>query len=235
MSLVIKGGTAFLGERFQKKDILVEDGRIAAIGNALAGDGVLDATGMLVLPGLIDPHVHMREPGSTYKEDFATGSRAAVAGGFTTVMDMPNNPVPTVTKEALDEKRRLAKKKAVCDVLFHFGGTDDNFEEVKRADPRSMKLYLGHTTGELMLRKRSSVKKHFANFHKDRPIVLHASDHSMDERENLRKTYETMENVVSLASSMGRRIHMAHASEHGLARHHAVRTGRRDSIDDRDA
>ena len=212
MSLVIKGGTTFLGERYQRKDLLLEGGRIAAIGNSLKGDKTLDAAGMLVLPGLIDPHVHLREPGSTYKEDFNTGSRAAIAGGFTTVMDMPNNPIPTVTKGRLDEKIRLAKKKAICDVLFHFGGTDDNFEDVKLADPRSMKLYLGHTTGRLMLKKKSSLKKHFENFRKDRPIVLHACDHSMDEKENLKRTYETMENAVSLASRMGRRIHMAHAS-----------------------
>ena len=137
MSLVIKGGSAFLGENFQKKDVLIENGKITDIGNALKGDEELDVKGMIVLPGLIDPHVHLREPGSTHKEDFQTGSRAAIAGGFTTVIDMPNNPEPTITKERLDEKKRLAKK-AICDILFHFGGTDTNFEEVSRAKPRSL-------------------------------------------------------------------------------------------------
>ena len=212
MSLVVKNGTAFIDGRFQKKDLLIKDGMIADIANALSGDEVLDATGMLVLPGLIDPHVHLREPGDTYKEDFATGSRAAIAGGFTTVIDMPNNAVPTITKARLEEKIRLAKKKAVCDVLFHFGGTDDNFEEVKKADPKSLKLYLGQTTGMLVLKKPDSLEKHFASFPKDRPIVLHASDHSDDEEKNLERTYATVENAVSLASKYKRKIHLAHAS-----------------------
>jgi dihydroorotase (multifunctional complex type) len=212
MSIVVKGGTAFLGGRFGKRDILIDGGLIRAVGTGLSGDERLDATGMLVLPGLIDPHVHLREPGDTYKEDFSTGSRAAVAGGFTTVIDMPNNSIPTISRERLEEKRRLAAGKAICDVLFHFGGTDDNFEEVRKSDARSLKLYLGQTTGMLVLRKPDSLKRHFLGFPKDRPIVLHVSDHSEDEEENLSRTFATLENAVSLAAGQGRRIHLAHAS-----------------------
>lgn len=212
MSLLIKGGTAFLGDKFEQRDILIKDGKIAMIGNSLKGDDVIKANGLIVLPGLIDPHVHLREPGDTYKEDFTTGSRAAIAGGFTTVMDMPNNALPTTTKERLDEKIALAKKKAICDVFFHFGGTDDNFDEVKKADPRSMKLYLGQTTGGMVLKQPFSLEKHYLNFPKDRPIVLHACDHSEDERENIRKTLQTLENSLGLAERLGRRVHLAHAS-----------------------
>ncbi len=212
MGLLIKNGTVFMGGKFSQRDILIEDGKIAKIGNSLKAEGPINAAGMLVLPGLIDPHVHLREPGDTYKEDFASGSRAAIAGGFTTVIDMPNNAVPTTTKERLDEKMRLARKKAVCEVLFHFGGTDDNFEEVKRADPQSLKLYLGRTTGGMVLKDPFSMEKHFLNFPKGRPIVLHACDHSEDEEQNLRKTYETVERAVAAAESQGRRIHLAHAS-----------------------
>ena len=210
MSLVIKGGTAFLGGRFVKNDILI-DGVITGIGPDLKGDETINANGLLVLPGLIDPHVHLREPGGTQKEDFRTGGRAAIAGGFTTVIDMPNNAVPTTTKERLDEKIRLAKK-ALCDVLFHFGGTDDNFEEVRKADPASLKLYLGRTTGELMLNDPASLEKHFRSFPADRPIVLHCSSDAGDEETNLRETCETTERAVSLARTVGRRIHIAHAS-----------------------
>ncbi len=212
MSLLIKNGTVFLGERFDKKDVLIEDGLISAVGNGLKGDESLNASGMLVLPGLIDPHVHLREPGDTYKEDFFSGSRAAIAGGFTTVIDMPNNAKPTVTKERLEEKIRLASEKAICDVLFHFGGTDDNFEEVRKADPRSLKLYLGQTTGGLLLKDPASLERHFASFPRDRPIVLHACDHSEKEDENLAKTYTTVENALSIARKNERRIHLAHAS-----------------------
>jgi dihydroorotase len=212
MSLVIRNGTVFLGEKFEKPDILIEDGRITGVGSGLKGDKTLNADGMLVVPGLIDPHVHLREPGDTYKEDFLSGSKAAIAGGFTTVIDMPNNLKPTITKERLDEKIRLAREKALCDVLFHFGGTDDNFDEVKKADPRFMKLYLGHTTGSMILKKPDSLEKHFASFPKDRPITLHACDHTEDEEKNLETTFQTLENAVALAKKYDRRIHLAHAS-----------------------
>jgi dihydroorotase len=223
MSLLIKGGTVFLGEKFEKLDILVEGGKISKVGGALSGDETIKADDMLVVPGLIDPHVHLREPGDTYKEDFLTGSKAAIAGGFTTVFDMPNNLRPTITKERLDEKILLSKK-ALCDILFHFGGTDDNFGEVKKADPQYMKLYLGHTTGSMILRKPDSLERHFAEFPKDRPITLHACDHREDEEENLKATYETIENAVALAKKYDRRIHIAHAStkkEILLAKKHA--------------
>lgn len=211
-TLAIKGGTAFIGGSFVVKDILLEDGTIARTGANLNGDESIDASGLLVLPGLLDPHVHLREPGDTYKEDFKTGGRAAIAGGFTTVIDMPNNSVPTTTAERLKEKQKLAREKAACDVLFHFGGTDTNFSEVKKANPQSMKLYLGKTTGELMLKNPGSLEKHFSGFARDRPIVLHASDDDGDEEKNLERTCANIANCVSLASKTGRRIHLAHAS-----------------------
>jgi dihydroorotase len=212
MSLVIRNGTAFINGHFEKKDILIEDGMIAAIGSGLRGDETIFADGMLVLPGLIDPHVHLREPGDTYKEDFTTGGRAAIAGGFTTVMDMPNNAIPTTTKKRLDEKMRLAKKKAICDVLFHFGGTDDNFGEVRKADPLSLKLYLGKTTGELLLKDPASVGRHYDNFPFERPIVLHACGDSPHPETNVRETHDKVERAVALAATLGRSIHLAHAS-----------------------
>ena len=211
--LLIKNGLAFIGGHFVKKDILISDeGLIAAIGSNLKGTETIDAADKLVLPGLIDPHVHLREPGDSYKEDFVTGSRAAIAGGFTTVMDMPNNKIPTITKEKLDEKIQLAKQKAVCDILFHFGGTDDNFDEVKKANPASLKLYLGETTGMLVLKNQNSLERHFTNFPIERPIVLHASDHSTDEKINLEKTYAIEENAIELARKTKRKIHLAHVA-----------------------
>lgn len=218
MSILVTGGLAFIGGAFVQKDIFIDGASVSSItgGSAVAGarkaDKTIDASGCMVLPGLIDPHVHLREPGDTYKEDFLTGGRAAVAGGFTTVMDMPNNRLPTITKARLLEKERLAKEKAACGVLFHFGGTDSNFAEVRDAAPQSMKLYLGRTTGELMLRDPGSLAKHFASFPRDRPIVLHASDDNPDEEANLERTYANIGNATALASKSGRRIHIAHAS-----------------------
>ena len=105
-------------------------------------------------PGLIDIHVHLREPGATQKEDFLSGSRAAVAGGFTFIVDMPNTPISTFTLEALEEKIRLAEK-AICEVGFHFGSNGKNLDEFPAAysHPRvfGLKVYLNQTTGDLLI------------------------------------------------------------------------------------
>ena len=176
-SLLVKNCRAFIANSFIETDILIENGIISTIKpRGLKGDERFDAHGMIVSPGLIDPHVHLREPGATYKEDFVTGTRAAIAGGFSCVMDMPNNKLPTTTKARLEEKIKLANEKALCDVLFHFGGTDDNFAEVTNAKPNSMKIYMGHTTGDLFLRKPDSLEHHFSNFPKNNRIVLDVWD-----------------------------------------------------------
>ncbi len=206
--MIIKGGKAFIDNAFLDRDIRILDGKIAEVGDNLSGDEMIDAKGMLVTPGLIDPHVHLREPGATSKEDFYTGSRAAVAGGFTTVIDMPNNPMPTVTKERLDEKKELSKK-AICNVLFHFGATATNYSDVRAADPDSLKIYLGKTTGNMLI-DESFAKRHFEEFPRDRPIVLHACSDLEDEEKNLEETYRIQEQVYRAAN--GRRLHIAHAS-----------------------
>ena len=90
---------------------------------------------LIRLPGLIDPHVHLRDPGQTDKEDFLTGTRAALHGGYTTIIDMPNNKNPITTQERLDEKVKSAKQKIVCDVGFYFGtlgGNLDEFDKVQK-------------------------------------------------------------------------------------------------------
>lgn len=212
MSIVVRGGKAFINGQFVESDILIEEGMISKIGKKLEADERIDATGLLIAPGLIDSHVHLREPGGEEKEDFKSGSQAAVAGGFTSIMDMPNNPVPTVTKKRLDEKRALAAKKAVCDVYFHFGTTDSNFDEVKKANPRSLKIYMGKTTGELMLKEKESLEKHFMQFNKNKPIVIHASDDSDNEEENLEKTYANEELARNIAEIHNQRVHLAHVS-----------------------
>ncbi len=211
MSVLIKGGKVFYKGEFSDSDILIENGKIKSIGRNLNGaDEKYNAKGMLVLPGLIDPHVHLRDPGATYKEDFHTGTRAAVAGGFTTVMDMPNNPYPTVTVAALFEKAALAKKKAICEVRFYFGATDHNFDEIERADPLSLKVYLGKTTGELYLRNPGSLKKHFENYKGQ--FVFHATGDGKTEHEQLDATYKNIAKVGSLSNRYRRSSHIAHAS-----------------------
>lgn len=210
MGITIKNGKVFYKGKFSELDIVLEDGKIKKIGKNLKSDERYDAKGMLVLPGLIDPHVHLRDPGATEKEDFHTGTQAAVAGGFTTVMDMPNNPLPTITVQRLMEKKNLARRKAVCNVLFHFGATDNNFQEIQSARPRSIKIYLGKTTGELFLRNPTSLEKHFQNY--DGHFVFHTDSSSGTEEEQLKETQKNIDEVGVLTERYQRKSHIAHAS-----------------------
>jgi carbamoyl-phosphate synthase/aspartate carbamoyltransferase/dihydroorotase len=118
---------------------------------------------LLRLPGLIDPHVHLREPGSTHKEDFDSGTAAALAGGFVAVLDMPNNTPPTVTPEALDEKLRLAAAHARCDIGFHFGATAENAEVYSRVAERcfGLKIYMNSTHGTLLVTQLQALMRIF--------------------------------------------------------------------------
>src|SRR5437764_965058 len=103
----------------------------------------------IILPGLIDIHVHLRDPGQTHKEDFYAGTVAALAGGFTKVLDMPNNISPITSLVRLDEKIKIAKEKIVCDTGFYFGSLGDNIEEFIKVKDKvfGLKLYLNETTG----------------------------------------------------------------------------------------
>ncbi len=115
--VLVSGGTVVTSDSVFKADVLVTGGRIAKVGRNLMADGgrVLDATGLFVLPGAIDGHVHMRDPGLTEKEDFSSGTAAAAAGGVTTVLEMPNTLPPVESVQRLLEKKEALSPKAVVD------------------------------------------------------------------------------------------------------------------------
>lgn len=136
---------------------------------------------MLKLPGLIDVHVHLRDPGQTQKEDFYTGTSAALAGGFTTIIDMPNNAEPIVTVERLKQKIEIAKTKAVGTIGFHYGSTGDNLDTFEEASKYAigLKLYLNKTTGGYLL-DPSFLKKIYSAWPSDKVILLHAEEDVID-------------------------------------------------------
>src|SRR5688572_28729139 len=115
---------------------------------------------MIALPGLIDPHVHLRTPGLTYKEDFLTGTCAALAGGFIAVIDMPNNKTPITSLALLKKKKEIAKKKIICDVGFFLGSLGDNLSEFEKVEDQvfGLKLYLNQTTGNFVINKKSLLR-----------------------------------------------------------------------------
>ncbi|MDT0346880.1 dihydroorotase [Streptomyces litchfieldiae] len=167
--------------------VLVRDGRIAAVlgpGPAPAGVPVVDAGDAYVLPGLIDSHVHFRTPGLTHKEDWEHGSRAAVAGGVTTVLDMPNTVPPTLTPEAVREKAALVAGHSLVDYQFHIGVDPDRPEliaEVESSIATSAKIFMaGHHTAPTVIRDAVQLEKAFiAAAEADVQLVLHAEDDSL--------------------------------------------------------
>ena len=132
---------------------------------------------VITLPGLIDPHVHLRDPGQTHKEDFLSGTSAALAGGFTTVLDMPNNAEPITTLERLEAKIASAKQKTVSDIGFHFGTLGDNFDEFAKVygKVKGLKIYLNVTTGNFIIDKDKLLDIYKA-WQDSSPILLHAED-----------------------------------------------------------
>jgi carbamoyl-phosphate synthase/aspartate carbamoyltransferase/dihydroorotase len=160
---------------------------------------------LITLPGLIDPHVHLRDPGQTQKEDFYTGTCAALSGGYTTILDMPNNKVPITTLERLEEKIKIAKEKIVCDVGFYFGSMGDNLEEFKKVKNKvlGLKLYLNETTGNFLIDK-NILEKTFLAWGKNSPILVHTEEKMVEDVINIvRKTkIPTHFCHISLASEL---------------------------------
>ncbi len=156
---------------------------------------------MLRLPGLIDPHVHLREPGQTHKEDWDSGTCAALAGGLTMVLAMPNTKPPIFDANTLDLALDSAKRKARCDYAQFLGAGPDNAEAVAALAPKAagLKMYLDSTFGELRLDDMSLWMPHFEKFPKDYPIVVHSESRSMAA-------------AILFAAIYDRPVHVAHIS-----------------------
>jgi dihydroorotase len=151
------------------KNILIEDGKILRIFDSkvdLKWDEVIDAEGKYVLPGIVDVHTHMRDPGLKHKEDFESGSMACAKGGVTTFLDMPNTIPNTTTKQLLDEKREILKGKSYVDYGFHFGGSkNDNYLEIKAVEEKvaSTKIFLNMSTGDMLVEEEEVLENLFKN------------------------------------------------------------------------
>jgi dihydroorotase len=155
----------------------------------------------LELPGLVDAHVHLREPGGEHKEDILSGSAAALAGGVTMLLDMPNTSPPIVDAAALDRKRTSVEQRALCDVGCYIGATETNAQEAASLADQApgLKIYLDHTYGPLRMRSLAALLAHFCTWPADRPIAVHA--------EGLSAAV-----AIGLAQSFGRRLHLCHVS-----------------------
>ncbi len=199
MSLLIKNCRLYIKDKVFVKNILIKKDKISKITNKEPkADKVIDARNNFILPGLIDCHVHFREPGLTHKEDFLTGSMAAAKGGTTTILDMPNTLPPTTTISALEEKRRLAAK-SIVNYGFNFGATENNIEDIKKAkNIAAVKLYMDYTTGDLKISDFETISDIFKT---SKITIVHAED------ENVKNAIE-----ILTKNKIKNRVHFAHIS-----------------------
>ncbi len=164
--LLLKNATLVCPDRIIQSDLLTEDAYISKIAPSIKDDGaeIIDCEGLLVLPGLIDEHVHFRDPGMPQKATIFSESRAAVLGGVTSFLDMPNTVPPTVTEKDLDNKLAVAAKDSAANYGFYLGASGDNLEELKRTDPNKIagiKVFMGSTTGNLLVEDENALVKIF--------------------------------------------------------------------------
>ena len=156
---------------------------------------------MIKIPGLIDPHVHLREPGGSYKEDWDTGTAAALAGGFTTILAMPNTRPPVTDEPTLQLALTAARSKARCDYAQFLGAGPDNLDVLEQIGSRTagLKMYLDQTFGPLRLDDMTLWMQHFKHWPRNLPIVAHSED-------------RTMAAVILMAAIYDRAVHIAHVS-----------------------
>lgn len=199
MSILIENGRVYVKGELIEKNILIENGKIEKITSERTNaDEKINANGMIVLPGIIDPHVHFRDPGLTHKEDFKTGSLAAAAGGVTSVLDMPNTKPPTLTNELLKEKGGIASEKSVVNFGFHFGSSLENLEEIKKVNGvAAVKIFMNASTGNMLIEDDETLKGIISSA---RLCSIHA------EEDNVRK-------AIDLAKSLDKKYYLCHATE----------------------
>ncbi|MGE0116799.1 MAG: dihydroorotase [Dongiaceae bacterium] len=230
--LIIRGGIVVTPGGIAPSDIAIRHGRIAAIG-AIAGTAAaeIDATGLHVLPGIIDTQVHFREPGFEYKEDLATGTAAAALGGVTAIFDMPNTKPSTLTAEDLADKRRRAKGRVWCDVAFFVGAATENADRLAELEQMpgcaGVKMFMGSSTGNLLVADEENIRRVLENGR--RRMAVHSEDEArLRERHALVKegadpamhpVWRDVETAVTatqrlmrLARGARRRVHVLHVT-----------------------
>ena len=227
---IVNEGSSFVG------DLLVENGMIKKIGSSITTNSmtVIDASGKYLIPGLIDDQVHFREPGLTHKATIDSESRAAVAGGITTFIEMPNTVPQATNQQLLQDKFNIAEKTSFANYSFMFGGTNDNLEELLKTDPKTVagiKLFLGSSTGNMLVdnlevlekifsstkliisvhcEDEETIKKntaeHKAQYGEHIPIELHPVIRSEE------ACYLSSSRAIELAKKTGDRLHVFHVS-----------------------
>jgi dihydroorotase len=177
MKTLIQNAQVVLPSGIESVSVLIEDGRIASIDAAsqTVADEVVDATGLHLMPGVIDDQVHFREPGLTHKENLTAASHACAKGGVTTFLEMPNTKPAAITRELVSDKYALAAKKSLVNYGFYIGATPNNIEELSLArDIPGIKIFIGSSTGDLLVDDQEALERIFAET--SLPITAHCED-----------------------------------------------------------
>ncbi len=235
--ILIKNGQIINEGKSLNADILIKNDRILSIDTDITpplNTQIIDATGLIVMPGIIDDQVHFREPGLTHKATIGTESRAAIAGGITSFIEMPNTNPQTTTIEKLEEKFDIAAQTSFANYSFMFGGTNDNLDEILKIDPKkvaALKLFLGSSTGNMLVDDLEVLEKIFSST--KLVIAVHCEDETTI-RANLKSYVETYgddipmychpiirseeacyissSRAIGLAKKTGARLHVFHLS-----------------------
>lgn len=235
--ILIKNGTIFNENKRFISDILIENDKIVEINESIENQSinkVIDATGMWILPGVIDDQVHFREPGLTHKATIASESKAAIAGGVTSFIEQPNTVPNAVTQELLEQKYQIASETSFANYSFMMGGTNDNLDELLKTNPRNVagiKLFLGSSTGNMLVDNEEVLEKIFSST--PLLIAVHCEDETTI-KANLEKAkkqygedipvemhpiirseeacYLSSSKAVELAKKTGARLHIFHIS-----------------------
>ena len=233
--ILIKNGLVINRGVSSHQDVLIKDGiieRMAPIIDVTGANLEIDASNQWVMPGIIDDQVHFREPGLTYKADIYSESRAALAGGVTSFMEMPNTKPPAVTQDRLEEKYDSASKNSITNYSFFMGASNENLEEVLKTDPSNVcgvKVFMGSSTGNMLVDNEAVLEAIFSK------VEMLIATHCEDEQ-TIRENMELYQNVpdlgpvfhpiirsrqgclrssglaVSLAKKHGTRLHVLHIS-----------------------
>ena len=237
-TILIKNANIVNEGKIIQGDVMIEGDRIAEVGGSIsvksADTRVIDADGQFLIPGMIDDQVHFREPGLTHKADINTESKAAIAGGITSFIEMPNTNPQTTTIEKLEEKFKIAENSSYANYSFMFGGTNDNLDEILKVDTKTvagLKLFLGSSTGNMLVDDPEVLEKIFSST--DMVISVHCEDEATI-RKNLQDhiekygedipiekhpvirseeaCYLSSSKAIELAKKTGARLHVFHLS-----------------------
>ncbi|MDB4850931.1 dihydroorotase [Flavobacteriaceae bacterium] len=227
---IVNEGSSFVG------DVLIENGVIKKVDSFItpSSNTVIDASGKYLIPGLIDDQVHFREPGLTHKATIGSESRAAVAGGITTFIEMPNTVPQATNQQLLQDKFNIAEKTSYANYSFMFGGTNDNLEELLKTDPKTVagiKLFLGSSTGNMLVDNLEILEKIFSSTkliisvhcEDEETIKKNTADHKALYGEHIpielhpiirseEACYLSSSRAIALAKKTGARLHVFHLS-----------------------